>query len=130
VGKRIKTLSICLFILTTIYTCYGILKLGREGGPCNGGLAIIILTPLLLVCFVLLIVTFSISVSRRLNLDKPIILALISLVSWTLGSLTFLEDSFKETVLYLGFFEVFNIYVLVVLTSQRRLNKIKKANDI
>ena len=129
-GNRIKTLSICLFILTIVYTCYGILKLSREGGPCNGGLAIIILTPFLLICFVLLIIAFTISGSKRLNLEKPIILAVISLVSWTLVSLTFLEDSFKETVLYLGFFEVFNIYVLGVLTSQRRLNKIKKANDI
>jgi hypothetical protein len=126
VGDKIKTLSICLFILSLVYTCYGILKLGREGGPCNGGLAIIILTPFLLVCFILLIVIFSISGSKRSNLDKPIILAVISLVAWTFVSLTFLQDSFKEAVIYLGFFEVFNIYILIVLTNQRRLNKIKK----
>src|SRR5690349_25139356 len=57
-GQKIKTIFLLAFITTIFYTGYGVLQLGKEGGPCNAGLAIIVLTPFLLICVALLATTF------------------------------------------------------------------------
>ena len=126
--QRSKVIFISLFILTIVYTCYGILQLGRHGGPCNGGLAIIVLTPFVLICVGLLTVSFSLlSNQKKTELAKPILLVIISLCVWTFVSITFLEDSIKESILYLGPLEALNICLAGVLIKQ---NKIHKANKI
>jgi hypothetical protein len=115
------------FIGTIIYTAFGILQLGRQGGPCNGGLAIIVLTPFLLVCIGLLIGTFSwLTYSNKTNSTKPIIFTIISLLIWTYWFFTFMGDSLKEGLLYLGLFELFNILLLMFFVKQKIKMKIEK----
>ena len=122
-----KTIFYFSFIGTIIYTAYGVLQLGRQGGPCNGGLAIIVLTPFLLVCIGLLIGTFSwLTYSDKTNFTKPIVFSIISLLSWTYWLFTFLEDSIKEGLLYLGLFELFNIILLLFFVRQKIKNENRK----
>ena len=45
-GKKSK---IIIFLLTIPYNGYGILQLGKQGKPCNAGIATIVLTPFLLI---------------------------------------------------------------------------------
>ena len=81
-----RTLFYFSFIGTIIYTAYGVLQLGRQGGPCNGGLAIIILTPLLLVCIGLLIGTFSwLTYSNKTDFTKPVFLQLFHCLFGVIG---------------------------------------------
>ena len=115
-----KTLFYFSFIGTIIYTAYGVLQLGRQGGPCNGGLAIIILTPFLLVCIGLLIGTFSwLTYSNKTDFTKPIFFTIISLLIWSYWFFTFLGDSIKEGLIYLGLFELFNILLLLIFVKQK-----------
>jgi hypothetical protein len=123
--QKSKLIFISIFVLATIYTFYGILQLAREGGPCNGGLALIVLAPFLLISIGLIIATFILlNRQNKLDLTIPIILTRISLLAWTLGSSTFLSDSLKETVQYLGLFELFHICLFIYLIRQYRLNKV------
>ena len=118
--QRNKTLFYFSFIGTIIYTAYGVLQLGRQGGPCNGGLAIIILTPFLLVCIGLLIGTFSwLTYSNKTDFTKPIFFTIISLLIWSYWFFTFLADSIKEGLIYLGLFELFNILLLLFFVKQK-----------
>jgi hypothetical protein len=122
--RKNSAISIGLFILTTIYSCYGILQLGRQGGPCNAGLAIIVLTPFLLLCVGLISASLVLSsTKKKRSLTKPLVFSTISLSIWTFLFLTFLKDSAKESILYLGLFEVFNIYLIINLLYQEKRNK-------
>ena len=103
-GQKNKTIFIIFFIVTIIYTGYGILQLGKQGGPCNGGLAIIALTPFLLLCFGLLVATFSwLTYTDKTNFRKPITFTIISLIIWTYWFYIFSEDSLKDSLLYFPF---------------------------
>jgi hypothetical protein len=111
-------------IATIIYTGYGILQLGNQGGPCNAGLAIIALTPFLLLCTVLLATTFPwMTSSNRTSFSKPVIFSVVSLLIWTYWFYVFAEDSIKDTILYLGLFECLNVFILSFFVRQTIRNK-------
>ncbi len=128
-GQKPKNILLISFFATIIYTGYGILQLGKQGGPCNAGLAIIILTPFLLLCTVLLTMTFPwLTFSTKTNFTKPIIFSTVSLLIWTYWFYVFTEDSVKDSLLYLGLFEFINAFVLSIFV--RQTIKIKTSNSL
>ena len=123
-SKILKILLIFLFIVTTIYTVYGILQLSKLGGPCNVGLAFIVLIPFLFVCVLLTGTSFYSLITRQTtNFKLSITLSFISLSCWTFLYIIFASDDLLKATLYLGLFEIFNIYSLLVFLRQIRISK-------
>ena len=119
--QKTKAIFYLSFIATISYTTYGIFQLGKQGGPCNGGLAIIVMIPFFAVCSGLLISTFSdLTDPNRTNYNKSVFLATVSLLIWSYWFFTFFEDSIKDSILYLGLFELFNTFILM-LSVRRHL---------
>ncbi len=105
---------IYIFIAIIGYTIFGIFQLGKSGGPCNAGLLIIVSMPILLVCSFFLLLTFSwIESTEKTKFVIPIILVLISILIWTVHLFYFYQDSILESLLFLGFFEIFNLYMFI-----------------
>lgn len=123
-GQTTKRIFIWIFIGIVIYTCYAIFQLGKQEGPCNGGIAIIVLMPFLILCIILLKKTFPFfSIGNVKNLNRPIVFAIISLGVWSYWFYTFSEEGFTKTMGYLGLFEGANLFILFVLLRQRIISK-------
>ena len=115
-SKKQLFIYLGFYLVTIVFTCYGILQLSSSGGPCNAGIAFIILIPVLLICSLLLaraiylIYNFGKSYSK-----SPKILTSISLIIWSYWSFQFLSDGTTEYgFFYLGLFEVLNIWTLMI----------------
>jgi hypothetical protein len=65
-SSKAKTIFAICFCIVLAYTFYGISQLGKEGGPCNGGLTIIIFVPLVILSTVVQLIVF---VKKSVSLD-------------------------------------------------------------
>ena len=127
INRRFKIAYVIFFIGTFFFTAYGILKLGEQGGPCNAGLAIIVLSPFLLICSILLGISFyKLTKEQKTNFRASIILSFVSLTIWTYWLYSFAQDDFKKNALYLSLFEVLNILTLVIGIVPKVIIEIKK----
>jgi len=119
-GQKTTAIFFLSFIGTVIWAGYGIFQLGKLGGPCNAGIAIIVLIPFLIICAGLLLSTSPWLMFRKQeNYIKPILYAFFSLVIWTYWIYSFFEDDAKKSVLYLGPFELINILLLAIYFSRQ-----------
>lgn len=120
---RYKKLYGLYFIASLSYTIFGIMHLARDGGPCNGGLALFILGPAILLCTILMIFSFSFFINSYQN-TVPVFLSAISLLIWTYCLLSFAGDDLAESFLFLGPFELFIIVTLFIeiLTSKQKIH--------
>ena len=121
-----KKLYRIFFIITLIYTMYGILQMSKDGGPCNAGIALIFLTPLLLVCSVLIVMAVpAFQNDSRRNWTVKVIACIFSLILWN-GAMYIFSDGgdVGEVILYLSLFDILNIWRLVTLFKQKALIRI------
>ena len=97
--------------------------MSNKGGPCNAGIALIFFTPLLIVCSVLIAMSVPAfpNESRR-NWTVKVIACIFSLILWNGGMYIFSDDGgVGEVILYLGLFDILNIWRLVTLFKQKAL---------
>jgi hypothetical protein len=114
-GRKATAIFFLSFVGTVICAGYGIFQLGKLGGPCNAGIAIIVLIPFLVVCAALLLSTSPWLMFREQeDFIKPILYTFSSLLIWTYWIYSFLQDDGKNEVLYLGPFELINIFLLII----------------
>ncbi|PWT74816.1 MAG: hypothetical protein C5B59_10220 [Bacteroidetes bacterium] len=118
-----------LLLIALVYTTYGILELSKSGGPCNAGLAFIVLMPGLLICTILLSSSFILYLRKeRSSQDRSLLLAIISLVVWGFWIMAFMTgDVSKEGIYFLGPFLLFHILGIGVLWSIRPQKRMKKS---
>ena len=128
-NKKIKILFLTLFGLILIFSFGGIIQLSRSGGPCNAGIAFIVLVPAMIVitimqCFILNYVAILAS-------DKKTSWAIVSFfiaLAWVFLMKLFSDD--KSAILYLSPFLIFNVLVtlFILLNKQSNIMKTGKSN--
>ena len=99
-----------LFGLTIIFSFWGIIQMSKTGGPCNSGIAFIILTPavVLLSIMQLSILNYLLYSVRKNSLSWGIISLIFTLI-WVFLMNMFSDD--KKIIIYLTPFLLFNILV-------------------
>ena len=103
------------FIVSLSCALFGIFQLGKEGGPCNAGLGLLILVPVVLICILLIIPPFITAITQNNNSSTfAISLAIISFVIWTIAIFIFADAEEIEDTLLLTVFEIFIITTLVI----------------
>ena len=103
------------FIASLSCALFGIFQLGKEGGPCNAGLGLLILAPVVLICILLIIPPFITAITQNNNSSTfAISLAIISFVIWTIAIFIFADAEEIEDTLLLTVFEIFIITTLVI----------------
>ena len=103
------------FIVSLSCALFGIFQLGKEGGPCNAGLGLLILAPVVLICILLIIPPFITAITQNNNSSTfAISLAIISFVIWTIAIFIFADAEEIEDTLLLTVFEIFIITTLVI----------------
>ena len=113
-------------VLTFGYTLYGISQLGKDGGPCNAGLAIIYYTPLLFVCSILIIWSlYRIKKKGVKDRSISIILSAFSLLIWVLAIPESIDDSHYKGIIYLCPFAFLQILSIFVIAKQKKPNGLK-----
>ena len=85
------------FIVSLSCALFGIFQLGKEGGPCNAGLGLLILAPVVLICILLIIPPFITAITQNNNSSTfAISLAIISFVIWTIAIFIFADAEESE----------------------------------
>jgi hypothetical protein len=97
--------------------------MGKQGGPCNGGLAIIALIPPFLICIPLLFFSVKNFIDNSQK-NLPIIGIAVSLSIWTFMLVSFANDDVKEALEYLGPFEILNVIIITVVIFKKRVQLI------
>ena len=128
-NKKIKILFLTLFGLTIIFSFWGIIQLSKAGGPCNAGIAFIVLVPAMIVITILQ--CFILNYVAILASDKNTSWAIVSFfmaLAWVFLMKLFSDD--KNAILYLSPFLIFNVLVtfFILLNKQSDIMKTGKSN--
>jgi len=108
-----KYIFYLLFIIVVSITLYGIATLATYGGPCNAGIALIVLYPQLILSSFFQILMFERRNDRLKAFSIFVIIVTIGLfASWLKYSYIFWLDYPKESLLYLTPFAILNVITL------------------
>jgi len=114
-GLSFKNIYYISFVLTVIYSIFGIFKMGEVGGPCNGGIAIIELIPILFIASIFQLSSFNLwSKSTKRNWFYPI-LSFIGISIWCWASTMFLDENAIGNLLYLSPFFILSIATIIII---------------
>jgi hypothetical protein len=128
-SSKAKILFVIGFCIVLAYTFYGISQLGKEGGPCNGGLAIIVFVPLVLISTVVQLMVFAKkSVSLNTKTEVPFIEVAIGsiLICLIVFLILFIYDFAKDdktALVYLIPFLCTNFVTLFIMSKRKVTQK-------
>jgi hypothetical protein len=128
-NKKNAILFLTLFGLTIIFSVWGIVQLSKADGPCNAGIAFIVLVPAMIAitilqCFILNYVAILASQKNESWASVSFFIALV----WVFFMKLFSDD--KHAILYLSPFLIFNVLVtlFILLHKQTNIRKTGKSN--
>ncbi len=107
--KKNKLIYIVCFCIILLYTLYGIHQLGKDGGPCNGGIALIVFLPLTLFSAVTQLSVFLNPKSKALFVEIFVV--------WSLFMFMFAKD---DSVVFRYLIPFFGLNLLTLIIMKRR----------
>ena len=110
-----KSVFRLLYFVIVIYTLLTLIPIDKTGGPCNQGLAYVIIGPLIIVVTIIQSLAYSRLTNKQL--DKKFFYQFMSLCCctiWTLFFYLLASNQLLYAILYLTPFLVLNIAVLII----------------
>jgi hypothetical protein len=117
-NKKLRLLFLISLLLVIVYSFFGLNQLSKPGGPCNGGLALLVWGPGLFLGSVLQLIVFK-------QMTSPVIksslfwlaISFLCTVVCSYGIIVFAEE--KNAVLYQSPFLIMNIFVTIIALRAR-----------
>lgn len=106
------------FSLVLTYTLFGICKMGSVGGPCNAGIAIIVLFPAIFIVAIMQVSSFNLWLKGNGNGIGSCVLSLIGILIWCGAIMMFMDENAIKNLIYLSPFLLLNIATLVISVSK------------